>query len=106
MKMRSLITIAGLILGATSASANTFDNCSYDKMLAFAVENSLITEVYGEKIVHNGGPASISPTEGLLVADLVSTSGYREIQLVRCNPEGQLRIDAKSIRQGKVVFTP
>jgi hypothetical protein len=100
MKMRSLITIAGLLLGSLTVSANPLDNCSYEKMLAFAVQNSFITEVYGEKIVHSGGPSS----GGLLVADLVSETGYREIQLVRCGADGQMSAEARSIRQGKVVF--
>jgi hypothetical protein len=104
MKTNSVLAIAAFLLSA-AASASTFTDCSYDKMLNYAVGNSLITEVYGESIVHQGGPMSGAPEEALLVADLVSSSGYREVQLIKCSPDGQLSTISRSIRQGKVVFT-
>jgi len=35
----------------------------------------------------------------------VSTSGFREIQLVTCDQNGKMTYSGSSIRQGKVVFT-
>jgi hypothetical protein len=96
MKTNITLSILTLILSSTA-----FANCEYKDLIDFAVQNSLITEVYQEAITEAGGPF----TGDLLAADLVSASGRREIHVVTCNEiSGRIETKAKSVRRGQVVY--
>lgn len=94
-----------VLLLSTLSSHASDQACNDDRMLQTAILHSLITKTYGERIAHSGGLYQHSDAGSQLIADMVSESGRREIQIVTCDEAtSEIQIGSSSIRPGRVIF--
>lgn len=105
--MKNLILITLIVCG-NSAIAAMGINCQVDFLKIYAIKHSLLTEVKGEEVAHLSSIFNMSDVKSTTyIADLVSYSGFREVQYLVCdNKSGIIASHGRGILSGKVVFEP